>query len=90
MPGASEPVVRQSARKAIDEFGKDGALIFWDGGIAGESEDSNNKRTWVYDELKRYGTEIYKINPIGKTELLAPEGVEQSVQRKEQLGNGTQ
>jgi len=59
-PGASEEVVRESVRKAIDDFGKDGALIFWDGGIAGESEDANNKRMWVYDELEKYGREVYR------------------------------
>lgn len=59
MPGASEKTVRESVRKAIDTYGKDGALIFWDGGICGTSEDSKNKMKWVLDELKVYGSTIY-------------------------------
>jgi hypothetical protein len=60
MPGASEQVVRQSVHHALDTWGKDGALIFWDGGIAGRSEDSNNKMQWLYDEFHAYGKEIYR------------------------------
>ena len=55
MPFASEEAVRKSVRDAIDTWGKDGGLIFWDGGIVGTSEDSNNKRKWVADELENYG-----------------------------------
>lgn len=60
MPGASEEVVRESVRVAIDTYGADGALIFWDGGIVGSSEDSKNKMRWVLDELNSYGHEVYK------------------------------
>lgn len=59
MPGASEETVRESVRKAIDTYGKDGALIFWDGGICGTSEDAQNKMKWVLDELKIYGRKVY-------------------------------
>lgn len=60
MPFASEEVVRESVRTAIDVYGKDGALIFWDGGICGTSEDSENKRKWVMDEALRYGSRVYR------------------------------
>ena len=53
-PGASEEEVRRSFYTAIDEYGKDGGLIFWDGGIAGRSEDSRNKSRWLYDEMRLY------------------------------------
>ena len=59
MPGASEEVVRQSVHTALDTWGRDGGLIFWDGGIAGTSEDSQNKRRWLYDEFNRYKYELY-------------------------------
>ena len=54
MPGASEEEVRRSFHTAVEEYGADGALIFWDGGIAGKSEDSRNKFKWLYDELHKY------------------------------------
>ena len=60
MPDAPEEVVRESVRTAIDTFGKDGGLLFWDGGICGKSEDAFNKRKWVMDELHRYGREVYR------------------------------
>jgi hypothetical protein len=60
MPGASEQAVRQSVHTALDTWGKDGALIFWDGGIAGRSEDSNNKMQWLYDEFHIYSKELYR------------------------------
>ena len=59
MPGASEQEVRESVHVAIDTYGKDGALIFWDGGICGQSEDANNKRKWLYDEFHKYKYEVY-------------------------------
>ncbi|MBQ6601878.1 MAG: hypothetical protein IJH99_00570 [Eubacterium sp.] len=59
-PYASEDVVRESVRVALDTYGKDGALIFWDGGIVGNSEDAQRKMAWVVDEAKKYGHEIYK------------------------------
>lgn len=31
----------------MDTFGRDGALIFWDGGICGASEDARQKLAWV-------------------------------------------
>lgn len=60
MPGASEECVRESVRYAIDTFGKDGGLVFWDGGIIGNSEDSKQKLAWLTDELTRYGHQVYK------------------------------
>ena len=54
MPGASEEEVRRSFHTAVEEYGADGALIFWDGGIAGRSQDSRNKFMWLYDELHKY------------------------------------
>ena len=57
---ASEEVVRQSVRTAVDTYGKDGALIFWDGGICVKSEDAENKRRWVYDEANKYGKSVYR------------------------------
>lgn len=63
MPGASEECVRESVRKAIDDFGSDGALIFWDGGIIGSSEDSKQKMAWLLDELHTYGHEVYGTAP---------------------------
>lgn len=59
-PGASEECVRESVRYAIDTFGKDGGLVFWDGGIIGNSEDSKNKMAWLLDELHTYGSQVYK------------------------------
>lgn len=59
VPGAPEDVVRASVREAIDTYGRDGALIFWDGGICGNSEDSKIKMLWVLDELHTYGRKIY-------------------------------
>ena len=60
MPGAPEEAVRESVRTAIDTYGADGALIFWDGGIVGTSEDSQNKMRWVTDELEKYGRRCYQ------------------------------
>ncbi|MDR2107968.1 MAG: hypothetical protein LBP28_00720 [Coriobacteriales bacterium] len=57
---ASEAVVRKSARTAIDDYGKDGGLIFWDGGIIGDDQAATDKRTWLYDEVRRYGEELYR------------------------------
>jgi uroporphyrinogen-III decarboxylase len=58
--GASEETVRASARKAIDDYGRDGALIFWDGGIIGESDDAVKKKTWLYDEARTYAAALYQ------------------------------
>ena len=58
--GASEEVVRQSVRTAIDDFGKEGGLIFWDGGICGNGEDAKKKMEWVMDELHTYGRSVYR------------------------------
>ena len=60
MPNATEEEVRRSVHTALDEWGKDGGLIFWDGGIVGTSEDSRNKMKWVTDEFRKYRFEIYK------------------------------
>jgi hypothetical protein len=59
VPGAPEHIVRQTVRTAIDTYGKDGAFIFWDGGICGNSEDSKQKMKWVLDELHLYGKTVY-------------------------------
>ena len=55
-----EEVVRQSVHTAIDTYGRDGGLIFWDGGIIGDSADAVKKRTWVYDEVRKYGSQVYR------------------------------
>ena len=60
LPGASEEIVRESVHQAIDDYGKNGALIFWDGGICGSSEDSQKKMKWVLDELNKYGRVVYQ------------------------------
>jgi uroporphyrinogen-III decarboxylase len=60
LPNAPEEVVRESVRTAIDTYGKDGGLIFWDGGIVGKGEDSMQKMKWVVDEAMRYGSIVYK------------------------------
>lgn len=59
IPGAPEAVVRTSVRQAIDTYGRDGAYIFWDGGICGQSDDARQKMSWVLDELHTYGGSIY-------------------------------
>ena len=59
-PGASEEEVRRSFHTAVEEWGQDGGLIFWDGGIAGRSEDSRNKSRWLYDEMRRYNQELIR------------------------------
>ncbi|MGD9475716.1 MAG: uroporphyrinogen decarboxylase family protein [Eubacteriaceae bacterium] len=59
-PGASEEIVRESVHQAIDVYGKNGGLIFWDGGIVGSSEDSKIKMAWVLDELNKYGKAVYQ------------------------------
>lgn len=58
-PGASEEVVRQSVRDAIDTYGKDGGLIFWDGGIILDSDENKQKMDWVMDEVRTYGAKVY-------------------------------
>ncbi len=60
LPGAPEDVVRESVHTAIDTYGKDGALIFWDGGVVGSSQDSKQKLAWILDELSIYGKQVYK------------------------------
>jgi len=60
MTGASEEVVRESVHTAIDTYGKDGALIFWDGGIIGRSEDAKTRMAWLYDEFRKYSHEVYR------------------------------
>lgn len=60
VPDAPEEVVRESVRTAVDTYGKDGCLIFWDGGIVGSGPDAKNKMKWVMDEAMKYGAEIYK------------------------------
>ena len=60
MDGAPEEVVRESVRKAIDTYGADGGLIFWDGGIIQNTEENKKKFEWLMDELHTYGKEVYK------------------------------
>lgn len=57
---APEAVVRESVHTAIDTYGKDGGLIFWDGGIIGTGEDTANKKKWIYDEVRKYGSVVYR------------------------------
>lgn len=59
-PDASEEVVRQSVRDAIDTYGKDGAFAFWDGGLIVNDEKSGKKMEWLNDELEKYGANYYK------------------------------
>lgn len=59
-PGASEEEVRESVHVAMDTYGKEGGLIFWDGGIIPVDEDSRNKMEWVVDEAMKYSREIYR------------------------------
>lgn len=59
-PDAPEEVVRQSVRTAVDVYGADGGLIFWEGGVIGNSEDAENKRRWIYDEAAKYGSVVYR------------------------------
>jgi hypothetical protein len=60
LPDAPEEMVRQSARVAIDTYGKDGGLIFWDGGIIKTYEGAQQKSDWLYDEVDKYGREVYR------------------------------
>lgn len=59
-PDASETVVRQSVRDAIDTYGKDGAYIFWDGGLIVTDEKSAQKMEWLNDEVATYGGSVYE------------------------------
>lgn len=58
--GAPEEVVRQSVRDAIDTYGRDGAFIFWDGGIILNNDANRQKMEWLLDELHSYGAEVYR------------------------------
>ena len=58
--GASEEVVRASAHTAIDEWGADGGLIFWDGGIILSDDENKQKTEWLTDEVVKYGHEVYR------------------------------
>lgn len=60
MIGASEDCVRASARKAIDDYGSEGGLIFWDGGIIGQSDEAKQKMAWLHDEVRTYSRELYR------------------------------
>lgn len=57
---ADENTVRMSVHTAVDTYGKEGGLIFWDGGILGQTDDAKNKRAWVYDEVSKYGSIVYR------------------------------
>jgi uroporphyrinogen-III decarboxylase len=60
-PGATEAEVRESAHIAIDTYGRDGALIFWDGTITNSSKDPQGpqRMEWLYDEVDVYGKQLY-------------------------------
>lgn len=60
MVGASQEEVRESVHTALDEWARDGALIFWDGGIAGQGEDAVQKREWLYDEFEKCRYQFYE------------------------------
>lgn len=55
--GASEDVVRESVREAIDEFAPGGGYVFWDGDVTG---GDYQKFAWTADEADRYGRSFYK------------------------------
>lgn len=59
--GASEQEVRASARLAVDNYGSEGGLIFWDGSIFNAPNDPNaqERMGWLYDEIDRYSRELY-------------------------------
>lgn len=59
LPGASEEVVRQSARTAIDSFAEGGGYVFWDLSPVGQSADMLQKIEWVEDEARKYGRAYY-------------------------------
>lgn len=59
-PNAPEEVVRKAVRDGIDGSAPGGGFIFWDGGVVGESEDAQNKRRWIADEVANYGRDYYK------------------------------
>ena len=59
MGTASEEVVRQSARTAIDQFAGGGGYVFWDLSPVGQSEDMQKKIAWVEDEARKYGRRYY-------------------------------
>lgn len=59
-PDAPEAVVRQSVRDAIDTYGKEGAFIFWDGGLIVTDEKSAQKMEWLNDEVATYGGALYQ------------------------------
>lgn len=60
LPGASEDVVRQSARDVIDQFAPGGGLVFWDGDPVGQSPDMLQKMVWLHDEATKYGKTFYQ------------------------------
>lgn len=59
MPGASEEVVRASARECIDKYAP-GGLVFWDGDPVGSSEDMAQKVAWLAEEAMTYGKTFFK------------------------------
>ena len=59
-PGAPEEVVRQSVHEAIDTWGTDGGLVFWDGGIIPNNDGDRLKLEWLMDELHSYGRTVYR------------------------------
>lgn len=57
--GATEEDVRKSVRVAMDTYGKDGGLIFWDGGIIVTGEEEQRRMDWLVDEARTYGAQLY-------------------------------
>jgi hypothetical protein len=60
IPGATEDMIRQSARVTIDKLAPNGPYIFWDGGGVGAEEDMLKKIAWVEDEARKHGAHYYQ------------------------------
>jgi hypothetical protein len=60
-PGASEALIRQSVRDAIDAYAKNGGFLFW-GTVMGEADDPEvqTRQRWVIDEYESYRETPYK------------------------------
>lgn len=59
-----EEDIRKSVRDTIDEFGKDGGYVFWNGGPVGSSKTVSERLNWADDEANKYGKEFYKVSSI--------------------------
>lgn len=56
----TEEDVKQSVRACIDEYGKNGRFIFWDGGPMGESQKIVTRLAWANEEVMSYGADFYR------------------------------